>query len=257
MANRLMELEHAFDHKRQPASGVDSRPAGSAPVAQSYGAPLRRMTAQSLSSQRFAPWSRSQTAPPSIPGTALARTKQFEGSVNHMYLDSVGAVTIGVGRMLPDSAAAAELDLVRNGDDAPAGAQEKIDEFATVLGKTRGKLASYYKQYTTLHLIEATIDALLTEDLTRFVGRLAARLPEYDSYPVSVQEALLDMVFNLGETGLMDKFPKFIAAIQRKDWKAAADQCNRVGIAGSRNDETRRLLTSPIAAPGPALAPAP
>jgi GH24 family phage-related lysozyme (muramidase) len=229
MANRLVELERALERKRQPANRAD---------------------AQSLSAHRFGGWSRGQTAP-SILATAFARAKQFEGSINHLYLDTNGAVHVGVGRMLPDSAAAAKLDFLHNTDDSPASAQEKVDEFAAVEGKQPNKLASFYKQFTTLHLTQATIDTLLTDDLVRSVGSLEARLPDYATYPVSVQEALLDMMFNLGESRLMKRFPKFIAAIKSKDFKTAAKECHRLRVGSARNDEIRQLLTSAIPSPSP------
>ena len=55
-----------------------------------------------------------------------------------MYLDTVGAVTVGVGRMLPDAGAAAKLAFVRNADQAAATAQEIKDEFAVVHGQEKG-----------------------------------------------------------------------------------------------------------------------
>ena len=39
--------------------------------------------------------------------------KVSEGEIPHLYLDTVGAVTVGVGNMLPGAAAAQKLEFVR------------------------------------------------------------------------------------------------------------------------------------------------
>jgi hypothetical protein len=153
--------------------------------------------------------------------------------------------------MLPDAEAAAKLAFVRNADQVAATPQESKDEFAVVHGKEKGKVASFYKQFTTLHLTDATIETLLTEDLERVVNGLSSKLPDYPSYPEKVQEALVDMAFNLGLNRLMTKFPKFIGHIKKRDWKAAAGESKREGISDTRNAEIKTLLTDAAAAATP------
>ena len=58
------------------------------------------------------------------PAGALARAKRTEGNLDHLYLDTAGYVTVGVGHMLPAADAAATLAFLRNADDAAASAQE-------------------------------------------------------------------------------------------------------------------------------------
>ena len=216
MPNRFLELERALQTKR------GARP-------------------QALQARPIRQWSMARST--TIPGSALARTKRLEGSIPHMYLDTVGAVTVGVGRMLPDAGAAAGLAFLRNLDDTAAGEQEIKDEFAVVHGKEKGKVASFYKQFTALHLADATIDALLTSDLETVVTGLMGKFADYDTHPVGVQEALVDMAFNLGLSGLMNKFPKFVGHINAKDYKAAAGESKRGGVSDARNEEIKKLLT--------------
>lgn len=223
MPNRFLELEKTLNSKR--------------------GASHARV----LSAAAYAPWSLARST--AIPGSAVERTKNFEGSINHMYLDTVGAVTVGVGRMLPDAEAAAKLTFLRGTEKLAASTQEIKDEFVVVHGKEKGKVASFYKQFTKLHLTDATIDALLTEDLERVVNGLIGKLPDYGTYPEKVKEALVDMAFNLGLNGLMTKFPKFIGHIKKRDWKAAAGESRREGISGARNDAIKKLLSDAAATP--------
>jgi GH24 family phage-related lysozyme (muramidase) len=177
-----------------------------------------------------------------IPAGALARAKRTEGNLDHLYLDTAGYVTVGVGHMLPVADAAAKLAFRRDADDAPASAQEIKDEFAAVAAEPKGKLASYYKQVTKLHLAQTAIDELLTADLERVIGGVKGDFPDYDAYPEGVREAIIDMAFNLGNAGLVGKFPKFVALIRKKDWKAAAKESHRQGIAEWRNEEIKQLL---------------
>ncbi len=41
--------------------------------------------------------------------------KNGEGCISHMYLDTVGKVTVGVGNMLPTADAATALPFIRTG----------------------------------------------------------------------------------------------------------------------------------------------
>jgi GH24 family phage-related lysozyme (muramidase) len=217
MANRLLELERALQSKRGlKATALMNRP-------------FTRLA-----------YARSVT----LPAGTLERTKRFEGSIEHMYLDTVGAVTVGVGRMLPDAAAAAKLPFVRNADGAAASTQEMTDEYKAIKAKEAGKLASFYKGSTTLHLTADAIDALLTEDLGNVVSGLQSKFPDYADYPAGVQGALIDMAFNLGLTGLMKKFPKFVGLINKKDFKGAAGESRRGGISEDRNKEIAGLLSA-------------
>jgi GH24 family phage-related lysozyme (muramidase) len=145
--------------------------------------------------------------------------------------------------MLPDAAAAAKLPFVRNSDGAAASAREITDEFTALKAKDAGKVASYYKAYTTLHLTADSIQALLTEDLEKVVGGLESKFPDYAAYPAGVQAALIDMAFNLGLNGLMTKFPTFVGLIKKKDFKGAARESRRGGISADRNTEIAGLLS--------------
>lgn len=177
-----------------------------------------------------------------IPIAAYDRARRTEGEIEHMYLDTNGRVHVGVGRLLPSADAAAKLAFLRNADAAPATEQEIKAEFGVVAGKEANKLASYYKQFTTLHLAKTTIDALLNGDLHTAVSGLQNDFADYDAYPGGVQEALIDMAFNLGNAKLMKEFPKFVGHIRNRDWKAAAKESHRRGIGDARNHEIAKLL---------------
>ena len=48
--------------------------------------------------------------------------------------------------------------------------------------------------------------------------------------------------FNLGNHGLVTKFPTFTAAARAHDWAVCAEQCRRRGISATRNEEVKKLF---------------
>jgi GH24 family phage-related lysozyme (muramidase) len=180
--------------------------------------------------------------------TYFPQLKIFEGSIPFMYVDTTGNVTVGVGNMLPTAAEAQKLAFQRRPDPTanppitaaqPATAAEILADFNNVARQTHGQSAGFYKQFTKIDLPENAIDALLQSRVTEFLTGLTPAFPDYNQYPEEVCAALFDMAFNLGLTKLTTEFPKFCAAVKRKDWVTASAQCHRNGIQESRNTWTK------------------
>jgi GH24 family phage-related lysozyme (muramidase) len=174
----------------------------------------------------------------------LPKLKEFEGMFSHMYLDTTGNVTVGVGKLLADAAAAQKLAFVHRSDaSAKAATPEEIRaDFETVNKQAGGKLASYYKQFTRLDLPESAIDALLDAEVRSFMAGLSKAFPEFDSYPSEACAAIFDMAYNLGLGALTSGFPTFCRAVRNRDWATAAKECHRGGIGEGRNNWTRDQL---------------
>jgi GH24 family phage-related lysozyme (muramidase) len=173
---------------------------------------------------------------------SLAKLKEFEGCVPWMYRDTVGKVTVGVGLMLPNTEAAEALPFFL-GANAATAAQIAV-EFVRVDAMSSGHPASFYKTPSSLELPQQTIDAKLSAVLQNFEGDLRTQLPHYDALPSNVKMALLDMIYNLGPTGLFKGFPHLIAAVKTGTWKQAAASCMRHGPAPERNAWTREQFLS-------------
>lgn len=175
-----------------------------------------------------------------------ARTRKLikagEGSIPHMYLDTVGKVTIGVGNMLRNAEAATRLPFIvkETGDDASDA--EIIAEFELVAEQESGRSARYYKRYTKLVLRKDAIDKLLDKRLQQFTRRLRKDFEGFDDFPPDAQLGLLDMAFNLGNHGLITKFPSFTRAARARDWAKCAQECRRKQVQKSRNAEVRELF---------------
>jgi GH24 family phage-related lysozyme (muramidase) len=178
----------------------------------------------------------------SVTPNMIANEKRFEGNIPYMYLDTAGNVTVGVGKLLSNVNAATTLPFLKKSDATAASTANITTEFGTVQGLEVGHVASYYDQFTTLRLKQPDIDSLLTTDLNGFEQQLATNFSEYDNFPASAQEGLVDMVFNLGIGSLINSFPTFTAAVRAKDWNKAAAECHRQDISDERNDFVKELF---------------
>jgi GH24 family phage-related lysozyme (muramidase) len=175
---------------------------------------------------------------------SLAQLKSFEGCVPWMYRDTVGRVTVGVGLMLPNAAAACALPFQAVG--AAATAEQIAAEFERVEAMEMGKLPSFYRAAGSLVLPEPVIDQKLSAVLAGFEATLRARLAGYDALPDGVKMALLDMAYNLGPEGLLKGYPKMIRAVETGAWAEAAEESARGGINAARNAWTRQQMLSGV-----------
>ncbi|MBE1285410.1 MAG: hypothetical protein GJ676_19010 [Rhodobacteraceae bacterium] len=165
----------------------------------------------------------------------------YEGKIPHMYLDSVGKVTVGVGHMLPNLSAAQKLSFV-NASNKAATKEEIKTDWDAVVAKGKGLKASAYKHKDSLTLPVAKIDAQMASHIKSFRTELKKIFPNFQNYSDEVRLALFDMIFNLGMTRLKKKFPTFVQAIKDEDWKKAASESKRKGISGKRNAYVKKLL---------------
>lgn len=88
------------------------------------------------------------------------RMIESEGNVTHMYLDTKGKVTVGIGAMLPDVNAAKKLGFVTKDKKLKAALKQIEEDYKAVKKQPKGKIASAYKKYTKLEFPERKIDAL-------------------------------------------------------------------------------------------------
>lgn len=161
---------------------------------------------------------------------------RWEGSVPHMYRDSLGYVTVGVGNLIHDGVDACSLPFVTDGDRR-ATPREIGDDFLRVISLAKGMASSQYRAPSPPHisLPQESIDELLRNRLDReFLPGIRRLLPDFDSYPSGPQSALVDIAFNCGVSGL-SMFSHLLDACRRHDWAAAANSCHRKTSREDRN----------------------
>lgn len=189
-----------------------------------------------------------------FPMAAFLAALQSPGSEDllpHMYRDSTGNVTIGVGHLIVDAGAAVTLQngplpFQRRGGGAVTDA-DVAAEFTTVKNAAGTNLSSrYFGTITSLRVSPLDARLLLSADVLVRLSNFTAssRYPGFDTYPAAAQQAIADMLFNLGQNGLFSKFPAFERAVKHRDWKTAAIESSRTGIPSGRNTATAGLLST-------------
>lgn len=186
--------------------------------------------------------------PLSLSNKLYLRMKSFEGAINHMYLDSKGFVTIGVGHLIPTPADVDKIMLYMNSTKKIATKLEKVAEYNLIKSKSKNKWAPYYKEFTTMFMMDADIQKLYRNHVTSFYLELKSLYrngngyANFDSFPEEVQLALFDMVFNLGLTRLKNVFLNFNKAIKDQNWLKAAQESRRPDVQPERNQYVKSLL---------------
>jgi GH24 family phage-related lysozyme (muramidase) len=180
---------------------------------------------------------------------ALAKLKSFEGCIPWMYLDSVGKVTVGIGLMLPDVAAALAVPFQQSaGDTHDADPEPVQQEFARVSKMEANHSAGYYRTTLSPVLSMETMERLCRERITEGEIGLRELFPGYDAMPDAVKVALIDMQYNLGTHGL-GKYMHLRAALEAGNLPLAAVECHRFGIQPERNEwTTQQFLAAAHAA---------
>ena len=178
----------------------------------------------------------------------------YEDSINHLYLDTKGKVTVGIGHLISNKNAMSGVTLYKVKNKlltTPATLQEKMTEYTNIAKQPWGKRysAKYFEKHTTLKMKEFDINYLFNKHLDSFYLELKNIYKKekgfsqnFDDFHKDVQLALFDMIFNLGATKLVNSFPKFNAAIKKDDFKEAAKQSHRLDVDEARNKYVQKLF---------------
>lgn len=166
-------------------------------------------------------------------------TAQFEGCVLHLYLDSVGVISLGIGH------ACHTLD---DALDVPgANSAEAVKSDWDALTRLRASMqpadfrkhaAAFYAAYTQARWTQDGVMAAFDWDVKRHRREMLPFFPDYATYPASVQAALDDMALNLGP-GFAKTWPRFSAAVKSRNWRVAAMECRRPQVGDARNAWTK------------------
>ena len=199
-----------------------------------------------------------------LDGPLLAHITEFEGFVPHMYLDSVGKVTVGIGHLIADKEVllTGELKFHYRKSTRPATDRKRlVEEYERVHneGKTGedGKRsnnfrASYFKRDTVFEMERADAFELAQNDINGKRKEMRAwkgknGLPNFASYPKSAKLAILDLAFNKGVKGLFTSSEDFIKAVRKRDWRGAIGELDLERPDPSRKAVIRDWLRAALA----------
>lgn len=167
---------------------------------------------------------------------------QFEGKIFHLYLDSKGNPTCGVGHLLSSPESACDLPFTLAAGAILASRADILAEYAAVRLLEPNMRPMYYTLRTKLRLSDEAVDALLEHDIAQMSAVLKQGVEGFAAYPDPAQTALMDMAFNLGGSGLLHGYPKLLQACKWQEWRVAASECHRKGIPEDRNAATAALF---------------
>ena len=175
--------------------------------------------------------------------------KQNEGFQQEGYLDTLGNITIGSGRMIENEDDFVALPLEVNG--RPATLAEKQAEYTRLSDfKERGEYGKNYEAWKfqktdkskALVLPEIAMVEMVMEHLEWDLQELERKFPGFENYPRATQTVLLDMQYNMGNNFNERKWPKFYEGVRNKDIDKLVNEVNRPQVAPGRNDWARKIL---------------
>lgn len=160
-------------------------------------------------------------------------TAPFEGVVPHLYLDSEGLMTCGVGFRVFD-----RQDLKRFPWDRLIAAQA---DYVEVERLGPGHSLEKYHLVTAARLSQDGMRLLFDAEVWTVRSALQAHGWKLQNHPEVVQVAIVDIFYNCGVGA---KFPAFRAAVEARDYALAAVESHRKDVSDARNKATADLLKS-------------
>ena len=184
----------------------------------------------------------------------ITKLEEYEGRYDHLYIDTKGKVTVGVGHLVASEINIAFVTMHKLVNNLPSGLatlEEKKAEYRTISKQKKNYRAAWYKQYTTLVMSDVDINSQRDKHVDSFYAELTSIYKktngypdDFDNFPEKIQIALFDMIFNLGKTKLKNTFPTLNTAIKTSNWGKAALESNRPDVNASRNNYVRDLFNA-------------
>ncbi|MBQ4472636.1 MAG: hypothetical protein II942_05305 [Alphaproteobacteria bacterium] len=167
--------------------------------------------------------------------------KRNEGLRLDAYLDSVHKVTIGIGCNIQDAPEVAK-EMVRKGEITFYHKKRKMtsaqfDAFIkTIKTKTKAQLAEYtMNEADAIKLSRETFAAMYQRVTERF-AKPDGKLPgiDFEQLPVFLKIAVMDTIYNVGETRFFNTFPKCNKALREGNYSMAFVQLRLSNAPASR-----------------------
>lgn len=161
-------------------------------------------------------------------------TAKYEGIVPHLYLDSRGNPTCGIGF------------LVENREDLRKFAwnpnlQEAQADWVLLKDLPANRVPGFYRKAVRASLSDAEMRKHFDIEVGKFRALLSSKGWKIATLPIPAQIAVVDMAYCLGVGGL-EKFTKLKAAVLSGNWSEASKQCSRKGVQEERNVATSALF---------------
>lgn len=174
---------------------------------------------------------------------------EHEGVKSGPYVDSNGYLTIGVGNNVNKLNNFLALNLTNTKTGEKLTDSEKRDMHSQMLSEMSNKTFNAEK-YSYVQIPRNEMYEKFDAQLNQSYKELERKFSDFNTLPVPVKQALLDMQFNIGDAGFQRTsnviggrtytgWPKLFDAIKNQDWATAARESNRKDVQSSRNIWTR------------------
>lgn len=177
------------------------------------------------------------------------RLIRFEGWARHIYMDSEGYFTIGVGFLLPDKYALGKYRWREKKSKKVVIDKRLIEtDWDAVKKKGKGHKLPAYAAVTNFEISDSDIARLLNVKMYQFHQETRRVFKDqgidFDALPPLVKEALFDITWTTGPGDFRHDWPKLKAAIRKRDWAEAAAESHRIGgqVGPKRNQEIKNLF---------------
>ena len=179
-------------------------------------------------------------AAPAINATVQGLRK-WEGLYTYLYRDNRGYFTTGIGNLTNTLEKCLKLPWRVGGELATPG--EITRQWNAAQDSASGNYKpQYYENLTTMRISERdAIDLCAFRLRNEFLPALRERFQDFNTFPSTAQQALIDMIYSLGAGGL-DKFKTMVQACKVRNFIGASQACNRVGGRPERDEYVRNLF---------------
>lgn len=178
---------------------------------------------------------------------AMNRLRKEENIKKHIYLDTKGVKTVGIGTNIDRWE---DFDKIHwQVDGKPATEKEKqkgFNKYETLkttgfFGKNFG--AELFKNKSNLRISQEETEHLMVQHLKKDLAMLEKYVPEFRNFPFELQEVLLDIRYNTGNAG-RNKWPKLYKAIDQQNIQDMAQQVHRKDVGEERNQWAKEKILS-------------
>jgi len=180
--------------------------------------------------------------------------KKYEDVKYHPYPDTKGYITTGYGANIDKYDDFDKVNFSVNGKPASEQVKresyDKLKKMATAVDQNGQRLfqnykADFYKNATPLRISEDEALNLAQIHMTNDLAHVRKEFSDFDSFPMPLKEALLDIQYNV-KGGLTQKdWPNLYQAIQNKDVfgeNGILKNIHRKDVGQERNDWIEELI---------------
>ncbi|MCB9982105.1 MAG: peptidoglycan-binding protein [Rhodospirillales bacterium] len=171
---------------------------------------------------------------------AKTNIESHEDDIPYPYIDTASKITVGIGINIDGKGKFMGLPWKTGSESGPDATRKEIEDGYEALVNQKTQLgnlnedgnfnvsADNQDNWTNLYLPDEERANLFQEIVNMFQNALPGKFSDFDCFPPPAKVALMDMIFNLGETKFSrGNWPNLFKAVNQRDWRTAANQSHR------------------------------